>query len=65
MIRRHVIDVGGVLISSAVLKGILALGILLALRPLLRRLGFQRLAWNPPLAELALLVCIFGAIVLL
>ena len=65
MIRRHVLDVGGVLVSSAVIEGILALGILLALPPLLHRIGFQRIAWNPPLAELALLVCIFGAIVLL
>ncbi len=65
MIRRHVVDIGGVLVSSAVMQGVLAFVILLVLRPLLGRLGFQRIVWNPPLAELALLVCIFALIVLL
>ncbi|WP_240759042.1 DUF1656 domain-containing protein [Lichenicoccus roseus] len=65
VIRRHLVDVGGVLISSFVLDGIVALAILLALRPLLARIGFQRVAWNPPLAEIALLICIFGVVTLL
>nr|WP_321985656.1 DUF1656 domain-containing protein [uncultured Lichenicoccus sp.] len=62
---RHLIDVGGVLISSFVVEGIVSLAILLALRPLLARIGFQRIAWNPPLAEIALLVCIFGLVTLI
>ncbi len=53
------------MISSFVVEGIVSLAILLALRPLLARIGFQRIAWNPPLAEIALLVCIFGLVTLI
>jgi hypothetical protein len=65
MMSRHVVDIAGVLVSSFVPQALLALAILLAVRPLLARIGFQRFAWNPPLAEIALLICIFGAVALL
>ena len=61
----HVIVVNGLLVSSFAGQAALALALLLALRPLLGRLGFQRLVWNPPLAEFGLGICILGLIVLL
>jgi len=61
----HVIDLAGVFVSSFIGEALLALIILLVLRPLLARVGFQRLVWNAPLAELGLLVCILGVLVLL
>ncbi len=64
MIHGHVVEIGGTLVSSFVLRALLALAILLALRPLLGRIGFQRITWNAPLAEIALLICIFGVITL-
>lgn len=57
--------IGGLLVSSFVGYGLGALVILLALRLLFKRLGFDRIFANPPLAEAALYVCILGLLVLL
>lgn len=57
--------VGGLLVSSFVGYAAGALAILLLLRPLLRRLGFEQVFANPPLAEAALFVCILGLLVVL
>lgn len=61
----HVLDLNGILVSSFVGQALLALVILLVLRPILARFGFQRVVWNPPLAEFALGICILGVIILL
>jgi hypothetical protein len=61
----HVLDLNGILVSSFAGQTLLALGILLVLRPILARLGFQRAVWNPPLVEFALGICILGVIILL
>jgi hypothetical protein len=60
----HVLDLNGILLSAFVGQALLALVILLAIRPILARLGFQRWVWNPPLAEFGLGICILGIIVL-
>lgn len=61
----HVLNLDGILVSAFIGKAILAMLILLAVRPLLSRAAFQRLVWNAPLAEFALGVCILGLLVLL
>ncbi|GBQ28779.1 DUF1656 domain-containing protein [Gluconacetobacter azotocaptans] len=61
----QVIDIDGVLISSFVANGALALLTLILLRPLLGRVGIQRLVWNMPLAEFGLLICLLGIYTLL
>lgn len=61
----HVLNLDGILLSSFVWQALLALAILLVLRPLLAALGFQRVVWNAPLAEFGLGLCILGAIILL
>lgn len=60
----HVLDLNGILLSAFVGQALLALVILLAIRPVLARLGFQRWVWNQPLAEFGLGICILGIIVL-
>jgi hypothetical protein len=57
--------IGGILIAPFVGDALGALVIFLALRPLLRRLRFERVFANPPLAEAALYVCILGLLVVL
>ncbi|MBB2200011.1 DUF1656 domain-containing protein [Gluconacetobacter tumulisoli] len=61
----QVIDIDGILISSFVINGALALLTLIALRPLLGRFGIQRLVWNMPLAEFGILICLLGIYTLL
>jgi hypothetical protein len=60
----HTLDLNGILVSSFTGQAVLSLLILLAVRPLLSRLGFQRLVWNPALAEFGLGICILGLVVL-
>lgn len=60
----HVLDLNGILLSAFVGQALLALVILLAIRPILARIGFQRWVWNAPLAEFALGIRILGVIVL-
>lgn len=55
--------IGGVLISPAVSYAVIALVIILALRPLLRAVGFSRFVSNPALAELGLYVTIFSLLI--
>jgi len=52
--------IGGVLIAPAVSYAVVALVVILMLRPLLRAVGFTRLVSNPALAELGLYVTIFS-----
>jgi hypothetical protein len=59
------LQVGGILIAPFVGYALGALAIFLALRPLLRRLRFERAFANPPLVEAALYVCILGLLVVL
>ncbi|GBQ80488.1 hypothetical protein AA13595_0355 [Gluconacetobacter johannae DSM 13595] len=61
----QVIDIDGVLISAFVANGALALLTLILLRPLLGRVGLQRLVWNMPLAEFGILICLLGIYTLL
>jgi uncharacterized protein DUF1656 len=63
-LQGEVFDLWGVLVSSFAVYSAAALAVLVAIRPLLARLGFQRAIWNPPLAELGLLVCLLGLMVL-
>ncbi len=52
--------IGGVLIAPAVSYAVVALVVILVLRPLLRAVGFTRFVSNPALAELGLYVTIFS-----
>ena len=55
----------GALAPSPLLYFLAAVPIFLVLDWPLRRLGFYRLLWHPPLARLALFVCLFYALNLL
>ena len=52
--------VGGVFVAPFVVYAVAALAIFLALRPILRLSGFDKLFSNPGLAELSLYVAILG-----
>ena len=54
--------VGGVLVAPFVRDALIALALLLALRPLLRRARIERVFANPPLVETALYVCLLGLV---
>ena len=56
-------NIAGVLITPFVGYVLAALLIYLPLRWLLVRLRLLRWAWNPPLAEAGLYLCILGALV--
>ncbi len=56
-------NVFGVFISPLVTYMIVALLAYFCLRPVLVWLGIQRWAWNVPLAEAAIYVCILGALI--
>ncbi len=56
-------DVAGVFISPLIGYMAAALLIYLPLRFLLTRLRLDRWAWNPPLADAGLYVCIVGILV--
>jgi hypothetical protein len=57
--------IGGVMLAPILAYAGLALLIMLALRPLLRRIGFTRAFASPPIAEFSLLVSIFALLTLL
>ena len=52
--------IGDVFVAPFVVYAVAALGIFLALRPILRVCGFEKLFANPGLAELSLYVTILG-----
>jgi Protein of unknown function (DUF1656) len=52
--------VGDVLVAPFIVYALTALAIFLALRPILRVCGFEKLFSNPGLAELSLYVTILG-----
>ena len=52
--------VGDVLVAPFIVYALTALAIFLALRPILRVCGFDKLFTNPGLAELSLYVTILG-----
>ncbi len=56
-------NVFGVFISPLIAYMLAAFLAYLCLRPVLVRLGLHRWAWNVPLAETALYVCILGALI--
>ncbi len=55
----------GALAPSLLLQFLVAAALFLVLDRLAGRLGAFRLFWHPPLARLALFVCVFSALVLL
>ncbi len=57
--------VGGVLMSPFVAFAAGALAIVLTLRPVLRRIAFDRAFANPPLANLCLFVVVLAALIVL
>lgn len=61
----HELTIGGVLVSPFVVYAGAALAILLALRPFLRLMRFERVFANPPLAEAGLYVCILALLIVL
>jgi len=52
--------IGDVFVAPFVVYAVAALGIFLALRPILRLCGFEKLFTNPGLAELSLYVTLLG-----
>ena len=52
--------VGDVLVAPFIVYALTALAIFLALRPILRACGFDKLFSNPAVAELSLYVTILG-----
>ena len=52
--------VGDVLVAPFIVYALTALAIFLALRPILRVCGFEKLFSNPAVAELSLYVTILG-----
>ncbi|AWN44943.1 DUF1656 domain-containing protein [Methylobacterium terrae] len=61
----HELTIGGVLVSPFVAYAVAALAVLLAVRPLLRLVRFERVFANPPLAEAGLYVCILALLIVL
>jgi hypothetical protein len=57
------IDLGGVLVDPFVRYLFLALGIMIAVRFVVGRLGLRSMFANPPLAEAALYVCILTSLI--
>ncbi|MGA0601216.1 DUF1656 domain-containing protein [Caulobacter sp. KR2-114] len=55
-------DVGGVLLSSVFVTGVIALACAFVLRRLLTWAGAYRLVWHPALFDLALFVILWAAI---
>ncbi len=54
------VTVGDVFVAPFIVYAVAALAIFLALRPILRLSGFDKLFSNPGLAELSLYVAILG-----
>jgi Protein of unknown function (DUF1656) len=61
----HELVVGDVLVAPFVAQGGVALGVLLLLRPLLARLGFDRLFSAAPAAMLCLYVVLVAVLVVI
>ena len=64
----HVFDelvIGGVLVAPIVTYAIVALLLVLLLRPLLHLIGFAKYFSRPQVAELSLYVTVFGLLTLL
>lgn len=61
----HELVIGGVFFAPFVTYAVVALGIILALRPILHLVGFERLFSHGSIAELSLYVTVLGALVLL
>jgi len=55
----------GALLPSLLLYFLAAIPLFLALDRLASPLGLYRIVWHPPLARLALFVCLFSGLVLL
>jgi hypothetical protein len=59
------ISLFGALVPSLLLYFLTAIPLFLAIDRLASPLGIYRLVWHPPLARLALFVCVFSGLVLL
>ena len=59
------ISLFGALVPSLLLFFLTAIPLFLAIDRLASPLGIYRLVWHPPLARLALFVCLFSGLVLL
>jgi hypothetical protein len=59
------ISLFGALVPSLLLYFLTAIPLFLAIDRLASPLGIYRLVWHPPLARLALFVCLFSGLVLL
>jgi len=59
------ISLFGGLVPSLLLYFLTAIPLFLALDRLASPLGLYRIVWHPPLARLALFVCLFSGLVLL
>ena len=57
--------IGGVLVAPIISYAVVALLLILLMRPLLHFVGFQKFFSNPSIAELSLYVTIFGLLTLL
>jgi hypothetical protein len=58
------IDLFGGLAPSLLLYFLAAIVLFLVIDQILSLIGFYRLVWHPPLARLALFVCLFSGLVL-
>ena len=58
------ISLFGALAPSLLIYFVVALGLSVALGLLAGRFGFDRLAWNPPLARFGLFLCLFSTLAL-
>ncbi|MBZ9856375.1 DUF1656 domain-containing protein [Mesorhizobium sp. CA13] len=56
--------IGGVLVAPFITYAVLALFVVLLIRPLLRLVGFSRIFSNAAVAELSLYVTVLGLLVL-
>lgn len=56
--------IGGVLVAPVITHAVVALFVVLLIRPVLRFAGFLRIFSNPAIAELSLYVTILGLLVL-
>lgn len=56
-------NIFGIFISPSIAYMLAALLAYVCMRPVLVWLGLQRWAWNVPLAEFALYVCILGLLI--
>lgn len=57
-------SLAGVLFSPFVVYALAAFLVMMLIRPVLVRVGFQRWTWNAPLAEAALYVCVLALLLM-